>query len=90
MAAVLQIEPDAVRLMSIHAAKGLEFPAVFIAGMENGLFPLSRSFDDPALLEEGMSGPASTLDQVGRTPLDPLFELPKKADEGVGRGPGKP
>ena len=45
-------DADAVTLMTLHTAKGLEFPVVFIAGLENGLFPLSRSFDDPALLEE--------------------------------------
>jgi len=43
---------DAVSLMTVHNAKGLEFPYVFIAGMEEGLFPLSRAYDDPATLEE--------------------------------------
>ncbi|MHB8839503.1 MAG: ATP-dependent helicase [Gemmatimonadaceae bacterium] len=43
---------DAVTLMTVHTAKGLEFPVVFIAGMEDGLFPLARAFDDPELLEE--------------------------------------
>jgi DNA helicase-2/ATP-dependent DNA helicase PcrA len=42
----------AVVLMTLHASKGLEFPVVFIAGMENGLFPHSRSFDDQAQMEE--------------------------------------
>jgi DNA helicase II / ATP-dependent DNA helicase PcrA len=41
-----------VTLMTMHNAKGLEFPLVFIAGLEDGLFPLSRAFDDPAMLEE--------------------------------------
>jgi DNA helicase-2/ATP-dependent DNA helicase PcrA len=45
-------DADAVTMMTLHTAKGLEFPVVFIAGLENGLFPLSRSFDDSALLEE--------------------------------------
>jgi DNA helicase II / ATP-dependent DNA helicase PcrA len=45
-------DADAVTMMTLHTAKGLEFPVVFIAGLENGLFPLSRSIDDPALLEE--------------------------------------
>jgi DNA helicase II / ATP-dependent DNA helicase PcrA len=43
---------DAVSLMTIHNAKGLEYPVVFLAGMEEGLFPLSRAYDDPAQLEE--------------------------------------
>ncbi|HEX6588040.1 MAG TPA: 3'-5' exonuclease, partial [Longimicrobiales bacterium] len=43
---------DAVTLMTVHNAKGLEFPVVFISGLEDGLFPLSRSFDEPDALEE--------------------------------------
>ncbi|HUF11749.1 MAG TPA: UvrD-helicase domain-containing protein [Longimicrobiales bacterium] len=42
----------AVTLMTAHNAKGLEFPVVFISGLEDGLFPLSRSFDEPEALEE--------------------------------------
>jgi len=45
-------QADAVTMMTMHNAKGLEFPVVFIAGMEDGLFPLSRAFDDPPMLEE--------------------------------------
>src|SRR5688500_17733774 len=45
-------EVQAVTLMTVHNAKGLEFDMVFIAGMEDGLFPLKRSFDEPAALEE--------------------------------------
>ena len=43
---------DALTLMTVHNAKGLEFPVVFISGLEDGLFPLARAFDDPELLEE--------------------------------------
>ncbi len=43
---------DAVTLMTLHAAKGLEFPAVFIAGMEEGIFPHSRSLMDANQMEE--------------------------------------
>jgi DNA helicase-2/ATP-dependent DNA helicase PcrA len=39
-------------MMTLHNAKGLEFPVVFVTGMEDGLFPLSRSYDQPAELEE--------------------------------------
>lgn len=43
---------DVVSLMTLHAAKGLEFPVVFIVGMEDGLFPSSRAMDAEAELEE--------------------------------------
>jgi len=42
----------AVTLMTLHNAKGLEFPFVFISGLEDGLFPLMRAYDDPEALEE--------------------------------------
>lgn len=43
---------NTVTLMTLHSAKGLEFPVVFIAGLDEGLFPLARSLEDPRELEE--------------------------------------
>jgi DNA helicase II / ATP-dependent DNA helicase PcrA len=43
---------NAITLMTLHTAKGLEFPVVTIAGLEDGLFPLARAYDEPATLEE--------------------------------------
>jgi DNA helicase-2/ATP-dependent DNA helicase PcrA len=43
---------DGVVMMTLHNAKGLEFPVVFLTGLEDGLFPLARAFDDPPMLEE--------------------------------------
>ncbi|MBD0312283.1 MAG: UvrD-helicase domain-containing protein, partial [Microcoleus sp. T3-bin5] len=48
----LQEEDSRVSLMTLHSAKGLEFPVVFLVGMEQGLFPNFRSLDDPKAIEE--------------------------------------
>lgn len=49
---IMNNEDSRVKLMTIHAAKGLEFPVVFVVGMEDGLFPHSNSLGDKEKLEE--------------------------------------
>jgi DNA helicase-2/ATP-dependent DNA helicase PcrA len=48
----LNTDGNAVTLMTIHSAKGLEFPVVFLVGMEEGVFPHSRSLNDDTQIEE--------------------------------------
>ncbi|MGD9684201.1 MAG: ATP-dependent helicase, partial [Candidatus Obscuribacterales bacterium] len=48
----VELEDEAIKLMTLHSAKGLEFPVVFMIGLEDGLFPHSRSFDEPTAMEE--------------------------------------
>ena len=43
---------DAVTMMTLHNAKGLEYPVVYLTGLEDGLFPLARAYEDPSKLEE--------------------------------------
>ncbi|MFB3069774.1 MAG: ATP-dependent helicase [Gemmatimonadales bacterium] len=45
-------DPEGVQLMTVHTAKGLEWPIVAVAGLEDGLFPLSRSLETPGGVEE--------------------------------------
>jgi DNA helicase-2/ATP-dependent DNA helicase PcrA len=54
VAGVDKLDPsaDAVVCMTMHNAKGLEFPLVFVCGLEDGLFPLARASEDPSQLEE--------------------------------------
>ncbi|VYU67826.1 AAA family ATPase [Clostridium tertium] len=48
----LDEDADTIVLMTVHSAKGLEFPVVFMVGMENGIFPGTASFDSEAEMEE--------------------------------------
>jgi len=48
----LDEKADAVTLITLHQAKGLEFPVVFIVGLEEGILPHRKSFDDPGQMEE--------------------------------------
>ncbi len=48
----LETDKDKVTLMTLHASKGLEFPVVFLVGLEQGLFPNFRALNDPVALEE--------------------------------------
>ena len=54
VAGVDRLDPnaDAVTCMTMHNAKGLEFPLVFVCGLEDGLFPLARAAEEPTQLEE--------------------------------------
>ncbi len=63
-----QYKRDApVTLMTVHSAKGLEFPLVFIVGLEDGLFPHSRSATDAAELEEERRSRAPSVSSTSRT-----------------------
>ena len=65
-------ESSEVTLMTLHAAKGLEFPVVFIIGMEENVFPLSRAAEDEDEQEE-----ESRLAYVGNTRAEKVLLLTK-------------
>ena len=76
--------PDAVTLITLHQSKGLEFPNVFMVGMEEGMLPHQRSFDDPGQMEE-----ERRLCYVGMTRAkDRLFLSMAGHRTMVGGGPG--
>jgi len=55
---------DCVQLMSLHTAKGLEFPLVFLTGLEEGLFPHQRSLDEGAYGAEKYTSPSRFLSEI--------------------------
>lgn len=63
-------EADAVVLMTVHSAKGLEFPVVFMVGMENGLFPSTQAFEKTSEMEE-----ARRLAYVGITRAESILYM---------------
>lgn len=48
----LDLKAEVVRVLTLHAAKGLEFPIVVVAGLEEGTYPVADDFDEPGLFEE--------------------------------------
>ncbi|MFN7924305.1 MAG: 3'-5' exonuclease [Bryobacteraceae bacterium] len=75
-----------ISLLTVHNAKGLEFPLVFLAGMEEGLFPHSRSLDSPSMMEE-----ERRLCYVGMTRAEQRLSLSHaRARRRYGGGPLEP
>ncbi len=79
-------EKARISLLTVHNAKGLEFPVVFLAGMEDGLFPHQRSFESVAMMEE-----ERRLCYVGMTRAEQrLFVTHALARRKYGGGPLEP
>ena len=76
---------DAVTLMTMHSAKGLEFPVVFLPGMEDGLFPGNKAFDSVSGMEE-----ERRLCYVGMSTPRPPATPPTPADATPMRRPSTP
>ena len=83
----MEEKPDLITLITLHQAKGLEYPIVFMAGMEDGLLPHSRSMDEPADLEE-----ERRLCYVGMTRAKDRLYLSRAFRRGFrgGTGPNSP
>ena len=83
----MEEKPDLLTLITLHQAKGLEYPIVFMAGMEDGLLPHSRSMDEPADLEE-----ERRLCYVGMTRAKDRLYLSRAFRRGFrgGTGPNSP
>ncbi|MBI4365137.1 MAG: UvrD-helicase domain-containing protein [Candidatus Latescibacteria bacterium] len=81
-------EEDTVNLMTIHSAKGLEFPVVFVVGLEEGLLPHASSIDDPAQLEEERRLFYVALTRAQRT-VHLLHASYRRAWNAAGGGPSR-
>ena len=83
----MEEKPDLITLITLHQAKGLEYPIVFMVGMEDGLLPHSRSMDEPASLEE-----ERRLCYVGMTRAKDRLYLSRAFRRGFrgGTGPNSP
>ena len=79
----MEEKPDLLTLITLHQAKGLEYPIVFMVGMEDGLLPHSRSMDEPASLEE-----ERRLCYVGMTRAKDRLYLSRAFRRGFRGGPG--
>lgn len=85
----LEEEDSRVKLMTVHAAKGLEFPVVFIVGMEDGLFPHANALYDEAELEEERRACYVALTRAKKklyiTAAEERMSFGKKYDQAVSR-----
>lgn len=94
----LEDEEEGILLMTLHAAKGLEFPVVFLVGMEEGIFPTGRALDDDESMEEerrlayvGMTRAEERLyvthaylrNQFGRTAVNPVSRFIEEIPQNI-------
>ena len=81
-----QTDADAVTLITLHAAKGLEFDVVFISGLEEGVFPHNRALDDP----QPDGGGATPRVRRAHARAAPALPHPRGATGHVGEGAASP